>query len=187
MQDLPPLPHPRTRAPLCLPTEAGPALSPAKDGPACEPLQRGAGVRGGGSLGSHISNGQLARRVVGRRGTQPRKEAQEGDPERRLAFGVWLRRIEKICLWEKTVYVTFRAWNLLTSRGLSFHCPFSQSQLKKRRQALGLVRQDRSSENSAKKEENEMTNGFSMAREGIYLLSRAREFGGALLPKGRFL
>lgn len=131
-------------------------------------FQRAAGPPCGGK-----KRNRAKKRGTGRR---PRKKA-----------GVWLRRIEKICLWEKTVYVTFRAWNLLTSRGLCFHCPFSQSQLKKRRQALGLVRQDRSSENSAKKEENEMTNGFSMAREGIYHLSIAREFWGALLPKGRFL
>ena len=100
-------------------------------------------------------------------GRGPRKKA-----------GVWLRRTEKICLWEKTVYVTFGAWSLLTSRGLAFLCPFSQSELRKGRQALGLVRQGRSSENSAQKEENELTNGFSMAREEIYLLSRARESGG---------
>ena len=40
---------------------------------------------------------------------------------------------------------------------------------------------------TARKEENEMTNGFSMAREGIDLLSIARELFWALLPKGKFL
>lgn len=32
-----------------------------------------------------------------------------------------------------------------------------------------------------------IADAFSTAREGMYLLSTAREFGGALLLKGRFL
>ena len=51
-----------------------------------------------------------------------------------------------------------------------------------------LVRQDRSSNTlplTAKREANEMTDAFSTAREGVYLLSTAREFWGGSVAKGQ--
>ena len=70
--------------------------------------------------------------MVGRRGTEPEKKHREETKKE----GWCLDEEEGAFVGENTAYVTCKAWNLLTSRGICVQCLFLQQHLRKEDQPL---------------------------------------------------
>ena len=192
IHNLLPAPHTEDKGTAVPPAGRPAQLSaPQKTGQPGSPqsLHREVGERGGGL--AWLSHFQWAARPLC--GRKKRNGPEKRHRKETKKEGWCLDEEEWASVGENTAYVTFKAWNLLTSRGLHIQCPFSRRQLRRRRQPLckhfvrqGSTEVQKTPTLTAKKEENDK-NGLGVAKEGVYFLSLARKLFWTLLPKGRSL